>query len=115
LEKDRSPVIPIFSLYPIISLMNMEVGDDLDLQFGTMGLQNAEDQEMLNQLDSNSQDFGNEQNSIGSACNLIINYLPHDIDDNALRVSSNILGIFIFYFHQFIICHFSLGFISRIW
>lgn len=67
------------------------MGDELAMQFGSMGLQGSENFDGADgqiPLDSNSQEYqnGSDGNFAGSACNLIVNYLPHDVDDGMLRV-----------------------------
>lgn len=45
------------------------------------------------------EDFNN--NELAGNCNLIVNYLPHDIDDSALRVKSLPFFLVFFFFRSF--------------
>lgn len=62
----------------------MERSDELSLQFNSMNLEGVSEG-----IDTDAQAAEFSQVGDGaqsSACNLIVNYLPHDIDDNGLRV-----------------------------
>lgn len=55
----------------------------------------------INTVGSNDKNSPNDEfnNDINSKCNLIINYLPHDIDDNGLRVSISLVSPLFFVNH----------------
>lgn len=59
--------------------------EDLSRQFNNMGVESGPVQiEIPDDGDDNNQDFNDDASA---NCNLIVNYLPHDIDDSGLRVS----------------------------
>ncbi len=65
------------------------MNDELALQFSQMGIKEQPNDELLSHgltIETDPEFSGSNDGQAG-ACNLIINYLPHDIDDAALRVS----------------------------
>jgi RNA recognition motif-containing protein len=61
----------------------MERSDELSLQFNSMNLEVVSEG---NDTDAQAAEFSQAGDGAqSSACNLIVNYLPHDIDDNGLR------------------------------
>lgn len=83
----------------------MERSDELSLQFNSMNLEGVSE---LNDADAQAAEFSQAGDGAqSSACNLIVNYLPHDIDDNGLRVCIEFLFswqvcllLFSFFFFQ---------------
>lgn len=68
----------------------MERADELSLQFNTMNLEGAPAENSGEpQQQSEFPQAGDGAQSTN--CNLIVNYLPHDVDDNALRVRGRLL------------------------
>eukprot|EP01042_Synura_sphagnicola_P030938 gene30938-39840_t len=63
----------------------MERTDDLSLQFNSMNLEGAPPAENNGEPQQQSEFPQGGDGAQSSNCNLIVNYLPHDVDDNALR------------------------------
>src|SRR5688500_3829454 len=64
-----------------------EMEEDLSRQFNAMGMSNGPPQLEIPQDNDENHDYQDDENDYSSSanCNLIVNYLPHDIDDIALR------------------------------
>lgn len=58
--------------------------EELSRQFGQLATDDRLSHLEIPQDDGNGNDY---HDSGSESCNLIVNYLPHDIDDSALRVS----------------------------
>ena len=61
--------------------------EELSRQFGQLATDDRLPHLEIPQDEGNGNEF---QESNNESCNLIVNYLPHDIDDAALRVSSKL-------------------------
>jgi hypothetical protein len=57
--------------------------EDLSRQFSNLGVERGLGDEQPDDVDDD-QDFNDDTSA---NCNLIVNYLPHDIDDSGLRVN----------------------------
>lgn len=68
----------------------MERTDDLSLQFNSMNLEGAPPAENNGEPQQQSEFPQGGDGAQSSNCNLIVNYLPHDVDDNALRVRGRV-------------------------
>ena len=95
IAKDRDitffspPVVSLFS-FSIIFVSTMERTDDLSLQFNSMNLEGAPPAENNGEPQQQSEFPQGGDGAQSSNCNLIVNYLPHDVDDNALRVRGRV-------------------------
>lgn len=69
----------------------MERTDELSLQFNSMNLEGAPPAENNGEPQQQQSEFPQGGDGAQSSnCNLIVNYLPHDVDDNALRVRGRV-------------------------
>jgi hypothetical protein len=66
--------------------------EDLSRQFSNLDVETEHSQHDLpvGDVDDNDQDFNDDASA---NCNLIVNYLPHDIDDSGLRVIDFVLPL----------------------
>lgn len=63
----------------------LEMGDELALQFSDMGIKDPNSGSGIDEYGSDMHHMSDSPSAVG--CNLIVNYLPHDIDDISLKVS----------------------------
>jgi hypothetical protein len=71
----------------------MAMEGDIYAQFATLNISDP----VNNMQDINEETQQDEFQDISGNCNLIVNYLPHDIDDLSLRVQKIFLWIFFLY------------------
>lgn len=67
--------------------------EELSRQFGQLATDERLPHLEIPPDDGNGNDFNESSNE---SCNLIVNYLPHDIDDTGLRVSPFSLPLIVF-------------------
>jgi hypothetical protein len=72
--------------------------DDLNRQFSKLSASAESDgRDDLHNEESESQHDNTIENDTSGKCNLIVNYLPHDIDDGSLKVMVQIIASSIYY------------------
>ena len=85
--------------------------EELPLSFGKLSVGESDSREEQSE-DYESQHDPNDSDSNGK-CNLIVNYLPHDVDDISLKVKVSLYLMYIYSVTDDILCF--TEFICRIW